>query len=213
MRSPVDEHALVRFADVAASPSARGECIALIHAASLPYADAVYGGPERARAVLSAAFARESAEVAASRARVAVSRDGVVAGLTVVLDGRTLARCRLADTLAVLGAADPEERAVLKQRLAVTSSLWAPVEADALYLSKVAVTPRARRSGLGTRLLEDTLAAARAADLRAVVLDVAANNEPARSIYQRCGFRRISEHSAALDDCSLAYVRFRREVR
>lgn len=54
----------------------------------------------------------------------------------------------------------------------------------------VAVRPEARGRGLGARLLGDYFAAARRRGARRIFLEMRANN-PAHSLYRRCGFRAI----------------------
>lgn len=60
----------------------------------------------------------------------------------------------------------------------------------------IAVVPGRRGQGLGTRLLEAALTAARTR-WRAVSLSVAPDN-PALRLYQRFGFRAVGQHGGAL---------------
>lgn len=55
----------------------------------------------------------------------------------------------------------------------------------------IAVTPGARRRGLGAALLDACLAAAAAAGAGRLLLEVSAANEPAISLYARAGFAEI----------------------
>lgn len=61
---------------------------------------------------------------------------------------------------------------------------------DEEELLLVAVQPNARGRGLGAALLYKYLAAARQRGIRNVFLEMRANN-PAHSLYSRCGFRPI----------------------
>ncbi len=61
-------------------------------------------------------------------------------------------------------------------------------EAD---VQTVAVAPAAQGSGVGRVLLEALLAEAVRRGVRAVLLEVRADNVPARTLYERAGFERI----------------------
>lgn len=55
----------------------------------------------------------------------------------------------------------------------------------------VGVLPAARRGGLGRALMDAAGRYARAAGAERLFLEVAANNNPARTLYERAGFREI----------------------
>ena len=61
---------------------------------------------------------------------------------------------------------------------------------DEEELLLVAVRPELRRRGLGTRLLQSYFTAARRRGVRRIFLEMRANN-PAHSLYSRCGFAPI----------------------
>lgn len=61
---------------------------------------------------------------------------------------------------------------------------------DEEELLLVAVRPEARGRGIGARLLERYFAAARRRGVRRIFLEMRANN-PAHTLYSRCGFRPI----------------------
>ena len=63
---------------------------------------------------------------------------------------------------------------------------------DVADVMTVAVTPAARGTGLGDRLLIDRLERATAHGAHAVVLEVRADNAPALRLYERHGFERLS---------------------
>lgn len=56
----------------------------------------------------------------------------------------------------------------------------------------IATTRDARGTGLGTRLLEDLVGRAERAGAEALMLEVRADNEPAKRLYDRHGFEVIS---------------------
>ena len=57
----------------------------------------------------------------------------------------------------------------------------------------IAVAPGRRGRGLGKALLEALLAAAREDGFAALSLSVSRTNAPARALYERCGFRIVSD--------------------
>jgi ribosomal-protein-alanine N-acetyltransferase len=59
---------------------------------------------------------------------------------------------------------------------------------DELWVLNVAVHPRARRRGLGRRLLDVAWATTRARALASLWLEVRESNAGARALYQSCGF-------------------------
>lgn len=61
---------------------------------------------------------------------------------------------------------------------------------DEEELLLIAVRPEARGRGVGARLLESYFAAARRRGVRRIFLEMRANN-PAHSLYSRCGFAPI----------------------
>jgi ribosomal-protein-alanine acetyltransferase len=57
-------------------------------------------------------------------------------------------------------------------------------------LENIAVTPEARRSGLGMQLLTALLTRARETNSRSVFLEVRESNTAARALYEKAGFRQ-----------------------
>lgn len=66
-------------------------------------------------------------------------------------------------------------------------------EAEILTL---AVRPSARRRGLGRALVEAAAAEVRAAGAESLFLEVAADNDPALVLYERCGFEQVGRRGA-----------------
>ena len=60
--------------------------------------------------------------------------------------------------------------------------------ADEAEILNLAVEPRRRREGIASRLIEDAVAASRAAGVRTIFLEVRESNEGARHLYARMGF-------------------------
>lgn len=81
-------------------------------------------------------------------------------------------------------------------------------------LENIVVAPLARRRGVGKRLLEALLAAARETRSEAVYLEFRESNAAARALYEKMGFRetgrRKSYYTKPLEDavlCSLALTK------
>ena len=74
-------------------------------------------------------------------------------------------------------------------------------------LENIVVAPSARRTGIGKRLMEAFLNAAREANSQAVFLEVRESNAAARALYQKLGFRetgrRKSYYTNPLEDATL----------
>ena len=63
--------------------------------------------------------------------------------------------------------------------------------ADEAELGNLAVEPDSRRRGLGRRLLERAIQAARRREAKRIFLEVRASNEAAQRLYERRGFRAM----------------------
>ncbi|THV40686.1 ribosomal-protein-alanine N-acetyltransferase [Glycomyces buryatensis] len=59
------------------------------------------------------------------------------------------------------------------------------------WINNIAVDPAARRRGVGTRLMEDAIARARASGVKSVFLEVAVDNGAAQRLYDNFGFYGI----------------------
>ena len=67
-------------------------------------------------------------------------------------------------------------------------AVWSQVLDDAELLD-IGVAPACRRQGLGQRLLDAVMAAARAQGAQRLLLEVRAGNRAAQALYQHAGFR------------------------
>lgn len=84
---------------------------------------------------------------------------------------------------------------------AVGFALAFPGRWRAFYLSDLFVRPSARRRGVASALVRDVVGAARSAGMRAVTLNVGAQNARGRAFYERVGFHEESVDLAGdLDD-------------
>jgi GNAT superfamily N-acetyltransferase len=68
------------------------------------------------------------------------------------------------------------------------------------------VEPRARRAGLGARLVEAVLGWARSWSARSVELNVTESNPEARSLYRACGFVETGERRPLREGSALVVV-------
>jgi ribosomal-protein-alanine N-acetyltransferase len=78
-------------------------------------------------------------------------------------------------------------------------------------LENIVVAETARRRGVGTRLLEEFVAQARAQQGRGIFLEVRESNQSARALYRKAGFEetglRKSYYSNPLEDAILCRLR------
>ena len=86
----------------------------------------------------------------------------------------------------LLGAPEAGAPAAGVCQLRFRHSLW--LKADECFLEDLFVREDARRTGLGTALVEAAVARSRDRGCGRVELDVDERNEPALRLYERCGF-------------------------
>lgn len=77
-------------------------------------------------------------------------------------------------------------------------ALVSRIAEDTAHLVQLAVAPDARRSGIGARVLTDSMAAAARAGLQTMTLLVAEDNHEARRLYHRAGFTELTEDFVSL---------------
>ncbi len=70
------------------------------------------------------------------------------------------------------------------------------IAADEAELLTIAVAPTRRRQGAGSRLLQAVVERVRASGARSLFLEVAGDNEPARSLYGSWGFAPVGSRRA-----------------
>ena len=192
----------------AEAPVITDDVVAWVHEAGNPYFDWVFGNSDTARAEVAAWLERPTSEIAAARVQAHIADDEVVGGY-VALSGADLATARKADAFAMLKAQG--DRAALVRRLSAVRHIFAPVEANEWYLSKLGVRSAFRRRGLGFAILDDYLAAGAARGFRRFRLDVCAENTTAERLYKRAGFEVISR--ATSEAAGMTYLAMAREDR
>jgi ribosomal protein S18 acetylase RimI-like enzyme len=144
--------------------------------------------------VAAAAF-RSRTSVLSHRFVLVVEDVGAVIGLAVRLPGREWRRLRVPSGLVMMRAAGRRHAKTLIRRGRVQDRLIPPVPRDTMFVPGVVVVPDRRGQGVGTLLLGRVIAEAADQGLRAVALDVDADNEGAVRLYHRMGFLTIGERN------------------
>ena len=95
----------------------------------------------------------------------------------------------------------------IRSELTNPLSLWLVAEEDGVLLGyigsqsvmdeadvmNVAVDPKRRREGIALKLVEALVAALNEKNVRALLLEVRASNEPAKALYERQGFAQVGK--------------------
>jgi ribosomal protein S18 acetylase RimI-like enzyme len=76
--------------------------------------------------------------------------------------------------------------------------LTSTVSLGVAHVTQICILPEFQRHGLGTRLMEATVRALRAARFHALTLTVTSANEGAVALYERLGFQTLREFTAAV---------------
>lgn len=84
--------------------------------------------------------------------------------------------------------------APVSPRAAVTGFAITGVAGSNAYLQRIAVDPSVQRSGIGTALVADAVSWMRSKQLTSVLVNTGIDNAPALALYERFGFRRLTEH-------------------
>ncbi len=80
-------------------------------------------------------------------------------------------------------------------------------------LENIVVAPIARRKGLGKRLLNELLAAAKKTNSTAVFLEVRESNVPARTLYEKTGFEQSGRRKSYYTNPSEDAILYRLSLR
>ncbi len=180
------------------------EILPWLHEAGNPYFDWIFGCPKVARESLAARMRKQAAEFSVSRATLLLDDSQPVGGF-VALGGTELARCRVADMVALLKEKTNKESADQRARLEAAQQLFPRVAVEEFYLSKVGVNADWRGNGLGRALVLAYVAAGRTAGFQRFRLDVWAENKPAIQLYLSLGFQ-VDRKTAGPDDHHLRYL-------
>ena len=180
--------------------SHRDVFLTLEYLASEPYTRFVYESPDSARLLARALFEQGLGEFAPPFGSAALDDNGDVLGMLAFLDGAELARARMDVAIALIRQGLIEDEAVA-DRISLAATTMFSVEADDLYLARIAVAAEARGRGIGAELLAELERAARARAKRRIVLEVSPMHPEAIRLYMRDGFeivdeRHVEDHAA-----------------
>lgn len=114
--------------------------------------------------------------------------DGGVVGLCVRFPGSDWPRLRVGVGMSMLWAGGAIGAARLLWLGRAQERLMPPLADDRLYVMSLSIAPSHRGRGIGTALLERVAAEGGRSGIRAVALDVDADNEGAIRFYERVGF-------------------------
>lgn len=167
--------------------------VALIREAHAPfYGFCFEGKDECVEAFLRAAVADPYAELFIQRALVARDGDEAV-GIACISTAGARGGFGRRDAFLLRQALGDTAAAEVFRRLSEASRAFSPVEADSLYVARFAVVPTMRRGGVGVQLMAAVKRLAASKGLKAVQLDVAADNAVALSFYKAQGFVVVGE--------------------
>lgn len=174
----------------------------LVVDASQPFAEWYFNDKEMAAEIIEEWMARPTSEVYVGRAVVLDHGDRPAAGCLIALTGSELARARSADFAEFCAeiASSPEADEVVEEIVTASSELFAPVDDDHLYVSRVAVDPALRGEGLGSELVDYVTDHFSGKGFTTCRLDVAADNVGAIKAYERVGFEIVSTSRSDLAD-------------
>lgn len=179
-----------------------------VQAAGSPYEDWLFGGTSALADSLRERMGRPSSEIHVGRAILSLV-DGVGVGGFIAMGGAELAACRVADGIAILKGANPDERQELAQRLKEGGKLFPPVAPHEFYLSRVWISAAAGGTGYGPRLVRQFLAAGRQQGFSCFVADVCSANTGVLSLGRFHRFLPVA--TSASEAAGMAYVRIVRD--
>lgn len=133
--------------------------------------------------------------------------DGTLAGMYCASTGKSLRQRRLRGAVRLVRGGVAVPPAVIERaRMAATS--LAHLENDDWYLSRIAVAPEYRGTGLGRELLRRFIAAAAGVQARRCVLEVDTDNDAAIRLYRSAGFLVTGQAGVQHPDtgCTLSYL-------
>jgi ribosomal protein S18 acetylase RimI-like enzyme len=190
--------------------AAMNALLSCLHEAGNPYFDWLLGGAEVALPIIASRLRSPQSELYVGAAEVLRDTSDDLIGCLVAHTGAALTRCRTADAVAYLHGVGRAGRAALTRRMRQSRDLFACVEPDEFYLSKVGVRPDMRRRGHGRALVERFLAAGLHRGLRRFALDVSESNVRAVRLYESMGFHVAAR--SPLPAAGITYLDMRLEI-
>jgi ribosomal protein S18 acetylase RimI-like enzyme len=169
-----------------------------------PHLEWLYlGDRERALRAIASSLASERSELWAGHV-TALFDGGRPIGGFVALRGAELPDRRRADLLTLIRSTPREDRAEVRDRIALGKDLYLPVEPEHRFLSKIGVLADHRGRGFGGALLDAFIRSSWDEGDRTIRLDVRGDDERAVGLYRSRGFEPIA--SARLDALDVEYV-------
>lgn len=160
-----------------------------VREAGRPYFDILLRGSDL-DSTLRGWIQRNTSELSTHRMRLMI-RDDRICGGYIALAGQELAGCRQADLLDLARDSGAHSYGELRARMEDLRDLFAPVEENDFYLSKIGVMEGGRWQGLSHQLMEDCIWRARQGGFRRVRVDVPERGAAARELDRGYGFEAI----------------------
>ena len=152
--------------------------------------EVVFGNRGEALHAIDHAFRADRTEMS-HRFGMVAEEDGDIVGLVTAFPGRLYGSLKLGTGVVLARAADKRHIAAVVRRGRVLERLLPTPPKDMLYVSVLGVNEGARRRGVASALLQRVVDAAPRFG-RGVAIDTGIENEPARALYERHGFRVVS---------------------
>ncbi len=180
----------------------RAEILRLCALASEPYDRFVWRTEARAQEVAEFLWSRDAGEVTAASTMVWRDPSGVL-GVLVSLSGLQLRRARLRAAVLIARSAELGLKASEREAARIASATLANVALSDVYLARIAIDTRARGTGLAKSIMTSLALSADSSGANFVVLEVEAENERARSLYESAGYvvtgdREVSDHAGVV---------------
>lgn len=181
------------MADVRAGrPGDRDAVARLLYLSAAGMYDRWAGGPEQARRLLELAYGRPGTNASAEVAWVAEEGGTVTGALAGFPISEAAARGRAFLRL-TLGALPPWRWPGVLRLYRLGARVTPPAPPSCFYVDGLATEPALRRRGAARALLAAAEERADALGLPMLALDTAADNAPARMLYESAGLRCIHE--------------------
>ena len=171
-----------------------------IHDAGNPFADWYFGDEQIADEIIGEWMKRSSSEVYLGRGIVLIDDQEEPAGVLIGMRGAEVVACRMADFAAFceeIGSGSGADEAI-EQVVTVSRELFPPVEEDAFYISRIAITSGKRGRGLGRRLVQHAIEVKRREGFKRFRLDVSGDSAAAIRVYESLGLEMKSRSPSTL---------------
>lgn len=165
------------------------DIIPWVRDAGRPYYDIFLDGTDL-DSTIARWLQRRSSEVSLQRTRLLVTDDRITGGY-ISLAGRELPGCRQADLLDLAREMGEHSYSELRARMDDLRDLFAPVEENDFYLSKIGVLSHMQGQGLSHHLMRDCIRRATQGGFRRVRLDVPEHHKVARELYRTHDFEPV----------------------